>query len=98
MTLGGITRTVALWVMMICAGIATGLLWWQGQTVWAVFWSIIIGLVILFELYGILISKEKKTISNMWKAWAIKAPSWAYFTLALLYVSLTALCLHLAVW
>lgn len=98
MTLGGITRTVALWIMMIGAGVATGLLYWQGQLVWGIFWSCIICLVISFEIYGKFFSKQKKTISNMWKDWAIKSPFWAYLTLGILCVSLNALILHLAVW
>ena len=98
MTVGGITRTVALWVMIILAGTADAILYWQGQIVWGVFWSLIILLVICFEIYGFFFSPQKKTISNMWKEWAIKSPGWAYTTLALLWVALTALCIHLAVW
>ena len=96
MTLGGITRTIALWIMIVGAGIATGLLYWQGQVIWAIFWSCIICLVIGFEIFSY--ATKKKTISTIWKDWAIKSPKWAYTTLAILWVALSALCLHLAVW
>lgn len=98
MTPGGITRTVALWIMMIGAAVADALLYWQGQIIWGVFWSIIILLVIGFEIYAYFFSKHKRTISNIWKAWAQTSPFWAYLTLFILWVSLSALCLHLAVW
>lgn len=96
MTVGGITRTIALWTMMIGAFVADGLLYWQGQTVWAIFWSCIICLVIGFEIFSY--ATKKKTISTIWKDWAIKDPKWAYITLGILWVALSALCLHLAVW
>lgn len=96
MTFGGITRTVALWIMMIGAGIATGLLYWQGQYVWAVFWSCIIGLVVGFELFGII--TKKKTISTMYKEFIQAHKFWGYTILAILCVALNALIVHLAVW
>lgn len=98
MTPGGITRTVALWVMMVGAAVADGLLYWRGQYVWGIFWSCIILLVIGFEIFGKFFSKEKLTISNMWKKWAKEEPFWAYLTLGILCVSLNAMILHLAVW
>lgn len=97
-TIGGITRTVALWVMIVGAVVSDAILYWKGQIVWGIFWSIIILLVAAFEIYGVFISEKKKTISNMWKEWAIKSPFWAYTTLAILCIALNALILHLAVW
>ena len=96
MTPGGITRTVALWVMIIGAGIATGLLYWQGQYVWAVFWSCIIGLVVGFEIWFVI--KKRKTISTMYKEFLQKNPFWGYTIIIILAVALNSLLLHLSVW
>ncbi len=95
-TLGGITRTIALIVMIVCACIADFILYFKGQVIWGLFWSIIIGLVGVFEIVSYVTDKE--TISTKWKKWAEKSPFWAYLTLILLWVSLNALILHLAVY
>lgn len=97
-TIGGYTRTIALWVMILSVIAADTLLWINGQKEWAIFWVLITALVVVFELYGVFISKQKRTISNMWKAWAQEKPFWAYLTLGILWLGLSALCLHLAVW
>lgn len=97
-TIGSIVRMIALWIMMLGAFAADIILYMNGQYVWGTFWTFIILLVIGYEVWGKFISKEKKTISNMWKDWTIKDPTMAYLVLGILYVSLSALCLHLAVW
>ena len=74
------------------------LLYLRGQVIWGIFWSLILLLVVIFEVWAYFFSKEKTTISNIWKAWAIKSPLWAYLTLGLLWAGLTALIVHLAVW
>jgi hypothetical protein len=98
MTLGGITRTVALWVMIVCAGIADVLLYLQGQIIWGTFWSVIILLVGGYELYAYFFSAHKKTISNIYRDFIKAHPFWGYGILVLLCVALNALILHLAVW
>lgn len=98
MTLSGITRTIALYVLILTGLAATALCYSRGQIVWGVFLTIILLLTVAFEVYGRFISKERKTISSMWKAWAIKEPGWAYTALTLLCLAFNALILHLAVW
>jgi len=95
----GKIRTTGLVVMISCAVLADAILYWQGQYVWAIFWSCIIGLVALFEIVSYIV--WHKTISTMWKEWAQKnktSAMWAYITLGLLATSLLGLWVHLAFW
>lgn len=92
----GVLRTTGLIVMIVCAVIADAILYWQGQIIWGVFWSVIVALVGGFEIYAYL--TKKKTISTIWKEWAQKSPFWAYTTLILLATALNGLWIHLAVW
>jgi uncharacterized protein YacL len=89
-------RTMGLVVMIVCAVLATAILYWQGQIIWAVFWSCIIALVGGFEIFAY--ATKKKTISTIWKEWTQKSPELSYTTLLLLATSLLGLWIHLAVW
>ena len=97
---GGIIRGVALWVMMIGAVVADFLCYWRGQTVWGTFWSCIIALVIGYEIWGKFFSKEKKTISNMFRDWIVYEKEhgmfpWGRTVLIILCIALNALIIHL---
>ena len=94
--LGKKIRLIALWIMLITLISGNILLWVFQQFVWAIFLTIILLMVAVFEIYGIFFSPQKTTISNMWKQWAEKSPIWAYTTLTLLWVGLNALVVHLA--
>jgi hypothetical protein len=94
--LWGVLRTIGLIVMIVCASLATAILYWQGQIIWAIFWTVIIALVGGFEIFSY--ATKKKTISTVWKEWAQKSPFMAYLTLGLLATALGGLWLHLAVW
>jgi hypothetical protein len=99
-SIGGIIRGIALWVMIIGAVAADFICYWRGQIVWGTFWSCIIALVIGYEIYGKFISKEKKTISNMFRDWIVwekenKKFPWGRTTLIILWTALTALIVHL---
>ena len=89
-------RLAALWVMLITLIGGNLLLWFQQQFLWAVFLTIILLMVAVFELYSVFVSKQKTTISNVWKQWAQQSPLWAYGTLTLLWIGLNALIVHLA--
>lgn len=95
-TIGGITRTVALWVMIICAAIADTLLYIRGEMWWGSFWSVIIATVILYEI--VCYVTQRKTISTQYRDFIKAHPVWGYTILAILCVSLNALIIHLAVW
>lgn len=95
-TPGGITRTVALIVMMVGAAIANGLLYWRGEIWWATFWSLIIALVVVYEVLSTIF--KGKTISTQYKEFIQRQPFWGYTILAILCIALNALILHLAVW
>ena len=91
-------RLAALWVMIIALVAADIILYIVGQFIWATFWTIILLLVAGYEIYAFYFSKHKTTISNIWKQWTIKSPVLAYSTLALIWIGLSALAVHLAVW
>lgn len=98
-TITGYIRTIALWVMILTAVSADTLLYLNQQWIWASFWSIVILLVIGYELYAII--TEKKTISTIYKEWIQKgkvAAFWARLILILLWVGLNCLILHLWFW
>lgn len=99
-SIGGIIRGIALWIMMGGAAIADGLLYWRGQIVWGTFWSCIIALVIGYEIWGKFISKERKTISNMYRDWIVADKqsgnfAWGRLVLIILCIALNALIIHL---
>jgi len=96
--LGKKIRKIALWIMIFGLGTADVLLFIKGQFIWGIFWAIILSLVAIFEIYAYFFSKEKTTISNVWKAWAQKSPFWAYTTLFLIWLGLTSLIVHLAIY
>ena len=96
--IGKQVRLAALWVMIITLVAADIILYVVGQIIWGTFWTIILMLVAAYEIYAFYFSKHKTTISNIWKQWAMKSPITAYITLALLWIGLTALAVHLAVW
>jgi len=89
----GQIRTIALIVMIVSAVVADVILYLCKQWVWASFWSVIIFLVLVYELATYLL--QRKTISTLWKEWTEKSPVIAYVTLTILWVALTALCVHL---
>ena len=97
---GGIIRGIALLVMIGTVVLGDAILYWQHQVVWGIFWSCIIALVLGFEVYGKFISKQKLTISNMWRDWIVyekdnKKFPWGRITLIIIWVSFTALIVHL---
>ena len=97
-SVGGIIRGIALWIMMGGAAIADAILYWKGQIVWGTFWSCIILLVIGYELWAKFISKDKKTISNMYRDWIVSEKGkfpWARIVLIILAIALMALIIHL---
>jgi len=96
MKISGIIRTGALGIMIAGAAIADAILWWECQWVWASFWLVIILLVSGYEI--VCYAVKRKTISTMWKDWAIKNPVTSKVVLVILFISLTALCVHLGVW
>jgi len=109
MTPGGITRTVALWVMMIGACVADGLLWWRWAVegyqfitlFWATFWACIISLVVGYELWATI--TKHMTISTMYKKWITYEKEngifpWGRTVLIILAVALNALIIHLWFW
>lgn len=63
----GLLRTIGLIVMIVCSVLATAILYWHGEIIWAVFWTTIIALVGGFEIFAY--ATKKKTISTMWKDW-----------------------------
>lgn len=91
-------RQIALWVMIFGLGLADLFLFIRGQFIWGIFWAIILSLVVIFEVYSYYFSKHKTTISNIWKKWDEKSPIWARPTLFLLWLGLTALIVHLAIY
>lgn len=96
MKIGSVIRTVALWVMIVFACIADVILYINAQYIWATFWTLVILLVIGYELFAYL--TKKKTISTMWKDWLISSPLIAYPTTILIWIALNALMIHLIVW
>jgi len=94
--LGKQIRQISLWVLIICDALSMTILWFRGQMVWFTFLSAVTTLVIGYEIWGVLYSKEKTTISNMWKRWAKAEPFWAYTALLLMISAFVALGVHLA--
>lgn len=99
MSTGSKVRQIALWVMIISfIGLVT-VLFVRGQIIWGIVWVVIGSTVGIAELYSIFVSKDKKTISNMWKQWTQNSPFWAWTALALMFIGLNALIVHLAwIW
>lgn len=102
-TVGGYTRTIALWVMIVCCAIADFILWsrWLvthtiGVLFWATFWLLIPLIVIGYEIFAVL--TNRKTISTMWKEWLLKEPIFAWSATVLLWIALNALFVHLIFW
>ena len=89
-------RLAALWVLIISLSLGDLLLYVKGQIIWGTFWSIILLLVVGYEIYAYFFSKHKTTISNIWKEWTIENPFFAYLTLGLIWLGLNALIVHLA--
>jgi len=96
MTISGITRTVALWLMIISVAIADFFLYLRQEFWWASFWSAVIILVIIYEVLCYVF--HRKTISTRYKDFIISNPFWGYTILFLLWLALNSLVLHLAVF
>lgn len=94
----GILRTVGLWALLICDTLLIIVLFWKDNPIWGIFFLGITIWTIGFEIWGKFFSKEKKTISTMYKDWAIKVGWWAYLALGFFITAMAGLTLHLAVW
>ena len=96
MTPGGITRTVALWVLIIATAASAMIDFIAGNTIWAWFKIVVAITVGSYEIYYYAV--HKKTISTKYKEFIIKHPFWGYLSLGLFAIALFGLIAHLAFW
>lgn len=96
MNFWGITRTVGLWVLIVCIAISISLDFIGGNSIWAWFKSVVAGTVVAYEIYYYLV--RKRTISTKYKEFLIKRPMIAWASLITFALALVGLIVHLAVW
>lgn len=103
--IGGIIRTVGLWVLIVADGAMLFWLYATGNFVWfAVFLAITLW-ILAAEFYGMFIGyidydgrRRKMTISTNYKLYIHKVGWIGYIPLVLFWLSMTGLVIHLAFW
>lgn len=103
--LGGILRTFGLWVLILGDG---GLLFWlyaTGNFIWLVVFGVITLWIVAAEVYGLTVgyvdydgTRKKMTISTSYKRYVERVGWIGYVPLALFWLAMSGLVLHLAVW
>ena len=96
MTPTGITRTVALWVLILATIASSTFDFIFGNTIWGWFKAVVAATVIGYELFYYL--SHKKTISTKYKEFIIKHPIAGWLSLILFALALLALPIHLGFW
>lgn len=91
-TPGGITRTVALWTLILGALIVAALAFFRGEITLGFFISGIFVYVIQDEVRSYV--QDRKTISTKWTDWIKRDPYYAIPATILLLISLIALPIH----
>ena len=107
MTFGKITavlRTVGLWILIIFDTLLLGWLYVMQNYIWLVVFGVITAWIALAELYGTFVgfddgeSRKKMTISTAYKRYIQRVGWIGYVPLALFWIAMTGLVLHLSVW
>ena len=97
MTPGGITRTVALWVLILATVGSSVIDFTQGNSVWGWFKAGFVATgVIAFEIGRYIMHRE--TISTKYKKFIQAKPFWGWLSLFLFALALAGLIAHLAFW
>ena len=92
MTPGGITRTVALWTLIVGGLIVAALAFFRGESTLGLFIGGIFLLVIEEEIRSYVLNK--KTISTKWTDWIKRDPMYAIPATVILLLALLALPIH----
>jgi hypothetical protein len=103
--LGGILRTVGLWVLILADAAMLFWLYATGNFVWFGVFTFITLWIVFAEVYGVICGlpdyqggRDKMTISTNYKRYIEKVGWIGYIPLALFWLAMTGLVLHLAVW
>lgn len=105
MTPTGITRTIALWVLILADSALLAFLYFTQNYVWLGVFLIITLWIVIAELWGAIIGytdydgvKRRMTISTNYKRYLQKVGWIGYIPIFLFWLAMTALCVHLAFW
>lgn len=103
--LGGVLRTVGLWLLIVADGAMLFWLFATGNFIWfGVFLAITLWIV-LAEAWGLLVGyhdyngvRQKMTISKNYKLYIEKVGWIGYIPLVLFWLAMSGLVIHLAFW
>jgi hypothetical protein len=105
MTPGGITRTVALWVLIIFDASMLGWLYFTHNFIWFGVFLVITLWIVLAEVWGMIVGypdydgvRRKMTISTNYKRYIQKVGWIGYVPLVLFWIAMTSLIIHLSFW
>ena len=96
MTPGGITRTLALWTLILCGIAVSVIAFFRGEMTLGLFIGGIFVYVIEEEIRSYVLNK--KTISTKWTDWIKRDPKFAIPATILLLIALVALPIHFFFW
>lgn len=104
--IGGILRTVGLWVLILATACMLFWLYATGEFIWLGVFSVIALWIGYKEIWGLLIGytdeetgqRKKMTISTAYTRYFKRVGNIAYVPLALFWLAMTGLVLHLATW
>jgi hypothetical protein len=105
MTPTGIARTVGLWVLILADSAMLVTLYLTHNYVWFAVFLFITIWIISAEIYGMIVGlenyegeRQKMTISTNYKKYIQKVGWIGYVPLALFWIAMTGLVVHLAFW